>query len=329
MAGIGTLPNLKDVIKRTDPNGAIASIIEIMAQENPLLDDAPAVEGNLTLGHRMTLRETLPAVAWGRLNEGIATSKSTTKQVDEACGTIEGYSKIDARELELNGNGAAFRATEDASFVQAMNHEAARALFYESVGSNPERINGFTTRYDSAGGPYASQIIKGTTSNASDKGSIWFINWGGDGAFLIYPKGTMGGLKSEDMGKQLVHDANSNPYTAYVTHWAWKLGLGVKDYRQVARIGNVDLDDATLFGTTVSTNITSKMIAAYHAIRSPNNLRIYCSREVAAKLHLISVAQANTYLTQGEYGGRPVLNFMGVPIRVCDALSAAETAVGA
>ena len=49
MAIINTMfPSLIDVAKRTDPDGAIASIAELLSQTNPILDDAVWVEANQT-----------------------------------------------------------------------------------------------------------------------------------------------------------------------------------------------------------------------------------------------------------------------------------------
>src|SRR5690349_6367413 len=97
-------PTLLDVAKRMDPDGKIADIAELLNQTNEVLQDAPAYEGNLTTGHRTTVRTGLPAVYWRLMNMGIPSSKSTTAQVDEGCGMLEAYSQVDKALAELNGN---------------------------------------------------------------------------------------------------------------------------------------------------------------------------------------------------------------------------------
>ena len=112
------LPTLLDQIKRTDPDGTIADIIEALTQRNPILQDAVAMEGNLPTGHRLTIRDGLPQVGWRMFNEGVDRGKSTTIQVDETCGMLEGRSVVDCKLAKLNGNEAAFRSSEDMSFLQ-------------------------------------------------------------------------------------------------------------------------------------------------------------------------------------------------------------------
>ena len=53
MAALGvTNPTLLDLAKATDPDGGIADIVEILAEQNEILDDMSWVEGNLTTGNR-------------------------------------------------------------------------------------------------------------------------------------------------------------------------------------------------------------------------------------------------------------------------------------
>src|SRR5690606_24016210 len=96
------LPTLVDVMRRTDPNGAIANIAEVLTKKNPFLEDMVFQEGNLSTGHRYTSRHSLPSVSWRRFNEGVRPSKSGTTQHDEACGMLEGFSAVDTELAKLN-----------------------------------------------------------------------------------------------------------------------------------------------------------------------------------------------------------------------------------
>ena len=66
---------------------------------------------------------------------------------DEVCGQIAGMSVLDVDVADLNGNGPAFRASEDLAFVQSLNNEANAAMFYASTKANPEKICGFAPRF--------------------------------------------------------------------------------------------------------------------------------------------------------------------------------------
>ena len=87
MATIGnTVLTLTDWAKRLDPNGAVASTVELLAQTNEVLQDMLWMEGNLPTGERVVIRTGLPGVYWRALNQGIPSSKSTTAQVTDDCG---------------------------------------------------------------------------------------------------------------------------------------------------------------------------------------------------------------------------------------------------
>ncbi|KKL74087.1 hypothetical protein LCGC14_2068420, partial [marine sediment metagenome] len=77
---------LSDWAKRIDPDGGIAPVVELLAETNPLLMDAHMMEGNLPTGHRSTQRTTQPSGTWRMLNQGVAETKSTTRQVDDSAG---------------------------------------------------------------------------------------------------------------------------------------------------------------------------------------------------------------------------------------------------
>lgn len=339
-------PTLLDMVKRTDPNGAIANIVELLSKKNPILQDAVAKEGNLPTGHRFTARNTLPAVGWRRYNDGIAPSKSTTEQYDETTGMLEGFAYVDCGLAKLNGNEAAFRSSEDKAFLSALNIEAVNALIYASVASNPEKLQGIMPRFNLTTGPTGAQIIDGGaymgfTESGNDQSSIIFMNWSDETSYLIYPKGQNGGLNSEDLGKQIVDASTSGTggttggrkYTAWVTHWMWNLGLCIQDQRQVVRIANIDTGQlAAATGATLASaqkGIIDAMIHAYYTLYDPNVGRtvIYTNRIVAEALHRGAMEKATYGLTIGTYAGSPVTMFQGFPIRILDGMTAAEAPV--
>src|SRR6476646_9195189 len=137
-----TVPTLIDVAKRTDPDGNLADIAEILTQTNEVLLDMPFMEGNLPTGHRTTVRTGLPTVAWRLLNNGSTPSKSTTAQIDEQCGLLEAWSEVDYKVAALNGNVGAFRLSEATSFLEAMSQEMASVLWYVNYGVTPEKFTG-------------------------------------------------------------------------------------------------------------------------------------------------------------------------------------------
>jgi len=286
MATLGsTYVDLIDTLKQTDPDGSIATIIELLKQQNPILDDAIAMECNKGGEHVHTVRTGLPAVSWGALYQGIAQSKAAQQQVTDTTGFVEGLSTIDTRVLDLAGaKRSAVRLNEAMSFMESMNQEAASGMFYHDTATTPEKFKGLSARYNVLGGSaQGNQVIDGAAAG-SDNTSIWFVTWGDRFTHLLYPKNTQGGLQREDMGKQRVLDANGDPYWAEEEKFTWHLGMAVKDWRYNARIANIDVS----LMQAGSIDLYTLMSKAYYKLQSRmrrgdaggGRQAIYCNRDV-------------------------------------------------
>jgi hypothetical protein len=250
---------------------------------------------------------------------------------------LEDFSKVDCSLAALNGNGPAFRASEDKAFVQGFNHEVARAILYESTASNPERIHGLAARFGVvSGNPAAAQILKatdvagGAAASGNDSTSVWCIGWSDRTVYGIYPKGSKAGLSHEDLGKQLVKDGGGvNEFTAWVTHWKWDLGLAVQDYRYVSRVASIDTSiwKADL---TTGPDLTLVFDAAIDALKDTETVRpvLYCNKKTFQmwRQQLIKKGTVNLleYIQRGERKDR---SYMGIPIMPTDAISITETPV--
>lgn len=330
-----SFPTLVDVTKRLDPNGGIAYIAEVLSKYNPILEDMAWVEGNLPTGHRYTARAALPGLTWRRFNQGVDPTTSKTEQYDEPCGMLEGYSKVDVDLAKLNGNEAAFRLSEDQAFIQAMNVEVATGLFYHSVGTAPEKFTGLTPRLNSTTtnditNPMAvSQLVTGdATASGNDQTSIWLIGWSPETVFGIYPKGSVGGLQSEDLGRQLVLDANNKQFLAWVTRWQWKLGLCVRDFRYVSRCCNIDTS-AWKEDLSAGADLALRMQDMIASIYSLENCRpvFYMNRATFNMLNKQLVKRQANWLEWLDAGGRRIPAYMGIPIKYVDAITSTEAVV--
>jgi len=325
-----TYLTLLDWATRQKPGGGVDDIIEVLSASNPIIADAHVKEGNLPTGHRSTQRTSQPSGSWRLLNQGVAAEKSTTVQVTDTCGILEGYSKLDVDEASLNGDEAAYRASEDNAFIAGMNDTVATAVFYGDTALNPEQMHGFSPRYNLTTGDYGDYIIDGAGAG-SDNTSVWIITWGDAAAHLIFPKGSMAGLQNEDLGKQLVLDTNSNYFQAFVTKFQWKLGLAVRDFRYISRICNIDISDLTTDASS-GVDLLDNMLDAYYArpsIDLGNMARtyVYCNKTIAKFLHKQAMNKSNVNLTLDTAAGKPVVSFLDAPVRVCDAIAIDESVV--
>lgn len=331
MATIGaTVLTLADWAKRLDPDGSTPEIAELLNQTNEILTDMLLREGNLPTGHRFTMRTGLPSVYWRLLNQGVAKSKSTTAQVDEGCGMLEARSEIDKDLAELNGNTAAFRLSESAAYFEAMSQEAAQTLFYGNSGTAPEEFTGLSTRYSSlsASIPNSKNIITGSGAG-SDNSSIWLIGWGANSCFGIFPKGSKAGLTHQDLGEGDAFDSNNLRFRAYMDRYQWKLGLGLKDWRYVVRIPNIDISN--LVGKSSSADLIELMIKAIHRIPIISACKpvFYMNRTCFEMLDIQrrDDVQVGGQLTYDKVDGVAVMSFRGIPIRKCDQLLETEAVV--
>lgn len=324
---------LLDVSKRLDPNGQAATIAELLAQDNEILMDIPWIEGNLPTGHRVTVRTGMPTLAWRKLNAGVAQSKSTTAQIDEACGMLEGFGQVDIDLAMLNGNTAAFRLQENAAFIEQMNQEMATTLFYGDTAVNPERFLGLSPRFDdvptTSGGAANKVNVIDAGGSSTDNMSIWLIGWGPNTVHGIYPKGSDAGLIHEDLGKQLVLDGSNNKYLAWCDRYQWKCGMALRDWRYVVRIANIPLSTLTKTGST-GADLTDLMTRALEKIHSLSGVtpRFYVNRTIRSFLRRQIVNKvASSTLTMADLAGKPTMMFGEVPVRRTDALLETEARV--
>ena len=323
---------LADWAKRLDPDGKVPTIVELLSQTNEILADALWMEGNLPTGHRTTVRTGLPAVAWRLLNQGVQPSKSTTAQIDEACGMLEAWSEVDVELAKLNNNVEQFRFSEAQAFIEAMNQTMAQTLFYGNSSIAPEQFTGLAARYSAiSGAANGKNVISGSGAGA-DNTSIWLVLWGANTVHGIFPKGSMAGLEHEDLGIETVETTAGLAGTrmrAYRDRWSWKCGIALRDWRYVVRIANIDVSN--LVAESSAADITKLMVKALWRIPTMGmgKAAFYCNRTVGEMLDIQRMNKVGTGggITFDNVDGKQRMSFRGVPIRISDALLETEATV--
>lgn len=334
MSTVGMLSlTLKDYHKRLGPKHEIAPIVEIMDETNEVNQDAMYLEANNINTHRTVIRTGFPESYWRTLNRGVPKGKSTTKQVDDIIGMLENWSVVDAALADLNGTTREFMLSEEYAFLESMNQEVARTIFYGDLAKHPDRFQGLSARFctrDHQVAPNAENVLSlgGTGNNCT---SIWLLTWGDQTLHMIYPKGSTVGLKREALGRVPVSDDDGNEYMGYKTHYAWHLGLVVRNWKYCVRVCNLDLSTlSTLIdggaAAAAQQKLVRVMIDAANHIPAANRGRMawYMNRDVKTMLDIIAAEKSNVNLTIEKFEGRPVTTFKGIPIRQVDALGAEE-----
>lgn len=337
-AGSNNTLSILDIAKRTDPNGDVPIIAELLSQKNEIINDIPWLEGNLATGTRNTLRTGLPTANWKVANTGTNASKSTTAQIDEAAGILEAWSVIDYDVAQMNGNVNKYRLSEADAFLESLSQQLVGTLFYGNTSVNSERFMGLSPRYNVISGAINAQNIIGALGTGSTNTSVWLVGWGMNSVYGIYPRGTIGGLQHKDWGERIIQTSTAigqGYMHAYVDKWQWKCGLAVKDWRNAVRIANVSVPDLTGgSGTQNAQQLLKLMARALVRLPSPNGVSpvFYMNRTVFSILMIMGLDKSQNILSVQEgltQFGKPGVNmsFIGIPIRFCDQLLNTEAQI--
>lgn len=333
MATVGkSYPSLKDYYSQLEGDGKVTStIIDLFIQSNTMLEDAIAVECNNGTSHITTVRNGLPEPQFRKFYQGVAPSKGEYTQVTDATAMLEDYSYVDKKLADLNGNTNQFRLNEADAHIQGMNNTVQENIIYGNKGKNSSSFDGFATRYNKLStteGDIGYQVLSGGGSSTTNT-SIYLIGWGDKSAHLLYPKGSKAGLEHKNLGEDRVTDANGKYYQAYIDHFSWDVGLSVRNYRASGRIANIDV---TALGTVNGYDLIEGMIKLYHRCKKHANISKaklvwYCNETIETYLHLQARKDNNVNLTVDTVEGKPVVKFLGIPVKCCDAILNTESVV--
>lgn len=332
----GGVLTLNDWAKRLDPDGKVAMTVEILSQTNGILEDMLFKEGNLPTGEQTTIRTGLPAVYYRKMNMGVPKSKSTTVQVTENAASLNARSEVDVKIAKLNGNVGAFRLDEGEAFVEAMAQQQATTLLY-GTNANPEEFEGFIPRYNDLSAPNAENILD-AGGTGSDNASVMLVGWGQKACFGVFPKGSQAGISHQDLGEIDAFDSNNDRFRAYADMWEWDNGLVVKDWRYAVRIANIDIPDLEAqTGSQLPTATTALMKLMSRSIdRIPSqsgvDLAYYVNRSVLSLFRVAALDKSNNAVTiepaLDQFGKSiHVMRFLGIPMRLTDALINTEARV--
>lgn len=328
-----THPTLADLTSRTDPDGRIAAVVELLTQDTSILEDMTWVEGNLPTGHRSTVRTGLPEPTWRKMYGGVQPTKSTTAQVTDNTGMLEDYAEIDKALADLNGNTDEFMLSESRAHITGFAHKLTRTIIYGNEGSEPEAFTGFSPRYNTISGNPAADNVIDAGGTGTDNASIWLVGWGPNTVHGIIPKGSTAGLQVTPKGQVTIEniDGNGGRMEGYRTHFRWDAGLTVRDWRYVVRIANIDKSLLTKDAST-GADLLSFMDDALERIptdaEGATRLVWYMPRHVRAFLRKqMKNAVKNSTLTMEQIQGRYVPTYDGIPIKRLDVLGADEARV--
>ena len=327
---------LNDWAKRRDPNGKTAVIVDMLSQTNEILTDMMFKEGNLPTGERTTIRTGLPTAYYRKMNMGTPKSKSTTVQVTENTAQLTARSEVDIDVAALEADIGAFRMSESDAFVEAMSQTQSQTLCY-GTNDNAEEYEGFIPRYNDLSATNAQNILD-AGGTGSDNASVLLVGWGAKSTFGVFPKGSKAGLSHMDKGIIDAFDENNDRFEAYSDLYKWNNGLVVKDWRYVVRIANIDISDLEAqTGTqlpsaaTALIKLMSRSIDRFPSTTGTQNA-FYVNRSVVSLLRVAALDKSSNVVTIEnalDQFGKDIftMRFLGIPIRITDALLNTEARV--
>lgn len=330
--GVG-LVTLADVAKKGD------KVAEVLTLKNPMLMDVPYMEMNEGVIHKESIRSYLPLPVYRKANQAVAAQKSGIEERTFSAAHFESRSQMDAKVAERGGNEKVSmnRWNQAQGHIQGMANEHQRLMIYGSPTGDGNKDVGFMDIYHTLNPAIeTSKQIVDAGGVGADNTSILMVNFGSNSIFGVYPKGTQAGLKRTDYSAngKLVQiqglDENGAPGTFYGYDEIFEIdhGLVVKDYRQAARVANIDVSDLKAGGIGAA-DLIDLMIDASYKLDDAAGAIIYMNRVTHAILHkqVKNDVGAGGGLTFMNYGGQTVLSFNGMPIRIVDALLNTEAQV--
>lgn len=312
--------SLLELANRIAPNGDMATIVEVMSQENPILQDIPFIEANGGSVHKDTIRTFVPKGEKRQFDKGVGISGTKTEPITFNIAMYENYSRVDRDKCKIAPNPKQFRMDEAKGIIEGLSQTMAEAIFYGNSKIAPDESDGLAV--------ICGKIDDRRVINAGGTGdnltSIYIVQWDKVEAKGIYPRGSAtGGIVHDDLGEDTVTDENGKLYQAYVDHFQCHMGLGITNPKRVARICNIPVDPAK--GEKIN---LSKMI-----IRALNNMKQQGKGAViygnATAVNLLDIEALNKATVQLEDAfGMPVTQFRpGNPIRLCEAILDSEEQV--
>jgi hypothetical protein len=313
---------LVDVAKSIDPNGNMATVAEILNQDNPIIQDAPWIMANNLTSHRITRRLSLPGATWRRFNEVVAANKGTKIQVDEPMGMLTAYSEADKDLVDLYPNPAQARMDEARSHIEGMSQELAGTLFYGNNGTDPEEFDGLAVRLGSID---ATNLVR-SAGGSSTLSSVYIVQWGIGKVYMVYPRShKTAGIVHEPLGEQ-TKETTSGLMQVYRDRFVVHCGLAVADSRCLARLANIDTTAAAGASYSFDEDDIIKMLNRM-PMEGAGSV-IYVHAEIKSQMEIKLKDKANVnFTTDVGLGGVPVLRFRGLPVKVCQGILTSETAI--
>jgi len=255
-----TLPEL---MKLVDAQGNFLRSTNMMVQANEILQVMTWIPTNQVDTHLLLQAISLPKVYTAMVNKGTLPSDGKDVNLYEPTGKFESVQEIAANAAELLGDPAKLMSDKSAKHREAHARNFVSSMFYGNSLTNPDLFPGLCQRFNDPTDNNGANIIPGGPVGGSHMTSLWLMAFGEGALNGIYPKNTMAGLRTEDLGKETKQDPdNLNAILrVYRAIFGWSAGIALDDWKWVVRCPNIDTDkcDADAADKVDLLNVMRKM----------------------------------------------------------------------
>ena len=319
---IASRDNLLAAAQLTHNNETI-DVANVLDEINPFVQDAPAQEAIDITSHVVARTTALPTASFIKVGNGWDSSLGVYSQSRESMAFIKARYQCPEDVMRLQPSPTKYRSQRERDAVEGLSQTFANALISGNTITTPERFNGLQIRYGALSTSRTSYVIGNGGTHVANVTSIWFVQWSPSKAYLIYPRGSANvGINKKDEGRVFTDGDDSKKLWAYITEFAWDVGLCIEDTRSVKRLCNID----TVLTDTYTVD-EDKIIQILNNFRGNDQIYMYGNETVQTQLDILAKDKGNVQYLPDSPWGKGILAFRGVPFKVCDAIIDTETVV--
>lgn len=349
---LGTNLTLAELVRREDPDGTMADIVDVLSETNSIVMDATWMRCNDGSSNQNTRTVTEPTGAERMFGQGVQREAGVTEVTNEPTTLLSALSAPDADMMRQAPEGPEIaRATEDAIFINGITKTHVSRIFDGDRAAFPLRVNGINNRadYNALSSDFVFDNAQGNASATANKTSIYFIQFGPKKVNWIYPRGmapntsgmenaigksTVGPITMRDFGEELMQDplntTNTAMYPAFRTWFTIAFGIDIADPRMIKRICNISTTN--IDGVDDFSFDEDLMIDAYNELEDgKRGAVIYCNRAILSQMMKRANEKGNAHWTVTEEGegpfAQPVVRFWGIPVREVAQISNVQATV--
>ena len=326
------------VAARMTNNNAIMDVAEVLNEVSDVIADAPVQRSTDITSHMVSRRTRLPAPSWVKIGAGWDATTGTVQQVRETMGNMKSRFLAPQDMMDLQPNPDKYRSNQERAHIEGMAQEFSNTLVAGSTapGSAPEEFDGLLARYNTLSTDNTSYVINNGAAlgTGASLTSIWFIQWGPGSCYLITPRfGNGTGINKEDKG--LVYTLSDTSSTsakqrnkqlwAFITEFAWTVGLAIEDTRSVKRLSNISTNSATDANTLDEDKIIQIRNNFRH--RGMGTVYMYTNETIGTQLDILAKDKNNVYYQPTSPWGDHQMMFQDMPVRRMDSIGTTETLV--